>query len=56
MSYRNNITTEDAVAFCLQSDDDDDDNESCWGMDSDEEDEIDDYLMQNEFEQIESFR
>ena len=42
------ITTEDAVAFVLESDFSD--AESTWGMDTDEEEILDDLLMENEFE------
>ena len=42
------ITTEDAVAYVLDSDFSDD--ESCWGMDTDEEELLDGLLMENEYE------
>ena len=42
------ITTEDAVAYMLESDFSD--TESTWGMDTDEEEMLDDLLMENEFE------
>ena len=48
-----NITTEKAVAYVLDSDfSDQSDDESCWGMDTDEEEYLDDMLEENEFEII----
>ena len=54
MAARNKrITTEDAVAYVLDSDFSDfSDDESCWGMDTDEEEYIDDMLMENEYETV----
>ena len=42
------ITTEDAVAYMLDSDISD--GESTWGMDTDEEELLDCMLMENEYE------
>lgn len=44
------ITTEDAVAYVLESDFSDD--ESTWGMDTDEEEALDNIQMENEFETV----
>ena len=52
MSYRK-ISTEDAVAYCTKPDDEDSE-ESCWGMDTDEEEELDTVLLENEYELIQT--
>ena len=44
------ITTEDVVAYVLESDFSDD--ESTWGMDTDEEEALDNMQMENEFETV----
>lgn len=49
-------STAEAVSYILDSefDDNDDDNESCLGMDSEEEEELDIMLMQDEFEVVDT--
>lgn len=47
------VSTADAVAFCTQTDDEYSE-ESCGGMDTDEEEELDTVLMENEYESIDT--